>query len=669
MVISTEIQKHAQGLIISFLLTIFCIPCFVRAAEQPDWWKAQKDVEDALANQKSNIADLVKRAGWVEPQTAQDAMFKLNILMRAGMNNEAIQTIKELKELAPNLDNSQISSIYYQACDYLSAWNIAQAVVETFAENISELGLNNRLIRYFLESGQDFKDVDRWLANLPKGKDSFFIKERLYFNVQHGQGDELIQNLTNDIKNNPQKIEQVTAFLDALIYSRQTAEEHWDLSWLPDTIKPQFATEAENMASRLKTLNKWIEAIVYYQRAMEIPLTEEEVKKLGMMRQVLISEPTLRAMFAIYTREGMADCLLKLQRNDEAQRWMLEAADIRKKNNFGRNALFAGQVQEASGERVVEKRIKKEEEKSKMDPQYWGERAQYYRGRNEPAQEEEALLKGLELTTPQPESEPVLMEQIDWRSGMLSDYVYFLKRQKREDEAITILKKEIQQFPSNMPSTKRAARILAFDFENSLRTEDEVLWQWLANQPTWEYTEERLLWRMLENEKQESLDKHLLRAEELAKEDPSRAHTLGWIMNRMQFVKRSIPLLKFAVNNTDNNELKERAVFTLFESYLDSADWQQAEQIFPEARKRLTPEEVPDWYGRIAVIAAKAGAKEDALRLWKEIANINPSMTDKLRDLTKAGLKDDLVKFYTEMQKQMPTSEIPGKVLIILNSE
>ena len=30
---------------------------------------------------------------------------------------------------------------------------------------------------------------------------------------------------------------------------------------------------------------------------------------------------------------------------------------------------------------------------------------------------------------------------------------------------------------------------------------------------------------------------------------PSRTYTLGWIMNRMHFPKRSIPLLKYAVGN------------------------------------------------------------------------------------------------------------------------
>ena len=479
----------------------------------------------------------------------------------------------------------------------------------------------------------------------------------------------MIQELADTVRNDPQNIQGAISFLDALSYARRGGE-NWELSWMATVIKPGLATEAGDVASRLKNLNSWSTAIKFYEQALRMPLTKEELHRLGMMCQVFLSDETLRVMFAVQVREQMAECLLKLRRNDEAQKWMVEAADIRDKNKLGRNALFAGQVQGASGQRVIEGRIKKEEKKSETDPNYWRERAYYYRGRHEVSQEEDALKKGLALTSPQPEPERVLKGQADLRSWLLADYALFLKRTKREAEAVVLLRNELAQTPANSQSSEKAAKLLAMDFEKHVRVDDEVLWVWLSSRPQWDYTEERLLWRMLEDAKQEDRDKYFLRAEELTKEkDASCSHTLGWIMNRMHSPERSIPLLQYAFENAQGQELKEQAVFTLFESYLDTSDWQRAEQIFPQASKRLTPQEVSDWYSRIAVAAAKSGAKVDAMRIWKEVMNINANELGHLIDLKKAGLRKELMDFYREMQKKMPSSNIPARALEILNKE
>jgi hypothetical protein len=351
----------------------------------------------------------------------------------------------------------------------------------------------------------------------------------------------------------------------------------------------------------------------------------------------------------------MAECLLKLGRNDEAQDMMVEAADIRKENNLGLNALFAGQVQAASGQRIIEGRIKEAEKESENLPEYWRQRAEYYRGRNEPAKEEEALKKGLAITTPRAEEvESHLRGHADWRSWLLSDYAHFLERQKRIEDAVELLRKEIEQAPATSGSAKSAAHLLAFDFEKKVRVDDDILWTWLANRPKWE----------------DKIDEYFSRAEKLAFEhDASRAYTLGWIMNRMRFPKRSIALIEYAVKNADDKELKKKAIFTLFESYLDTGDWMRAEQIFPDARRNLTPTEVPDWYSRIAAIAAQAGQKVDAMRIWKAVANIDPAELGNLNHLAKAGLRDELVTFYKQMQQKLPSSEIPLRALRSLEQQ
>jgi tetratricopeptide (TPR) repeat protein len=232
------------------------------------------------------------------------------------------------------------------------------------------------------------------------------------------------------------------------------------------------------------------------------------------------------------------------------------------------------------------------------------------------------------------------------------------------------------------------------DFTPQLTADDPVVWGWLEKRPKWSHTEERLLWRTLEaaapaNGNQPGfsrpfapdrnpagnaatsaeMEQAIARAEQIANQgDASRPAVLGWVLNRLGQPARSIPLLETAVAKSDDKELKERASFTLFESYLDSGDWRKAEAIFPAATARLTTNEYPDWLGRIAVSAAKAGDRQDALRLWRRVAEIDMTETRNLQPLAIAGLRDELVALYREVQLALPESAIPPKAIAALQS-
>jgi tetratricopeptide (TPR) repeat protein len=656
-------------------MVALCTPAVAQAAqdtdvggEMPGWWNTQGGLVAVLMEQKIDLAELVEKVTSSTPKTGQKAMVKLSVLMRAGMTQEALETVDELKGLCPDLDNHGVEMIYYAACEEFSAWEVAQGVMEAFADSISKMRLEDRLLEHFQKSGWSVDDVDRWLADMPPGRDGFWIKQRLRFNTIHGRGERLVRELTNRVRKNPQDVDGAITFLVVLPYARQTAAQEWDLSWMTEIIHPRLATEAERIASGLKTLNDWMTAAAFYRQAIDSPLTDEEVRQLGRVFAVFVSPEKLRAGFAARAREGMAECFLEMGQSDEAQKWMVEAADIREKHDLHFNAMFAGLVQGASRQRVIEGRIKEEEAKSESDPKYWWERAEYYRGRNEPEQREHALRAGLALTMPEPAPQRPSSWSRDWRSLLLMGYAGFLSGEKRTPEGVALLRKEIEEAPAGSRSANTAAHLLASpQFRREVSVDDELLWTWLADRPKWESTEERLLRRMLENADRDDLDRYFVRAEELASgKDPTRARTLGWVMNRMHFPKRSIPLLEYAIHTTDDKQLKERAQFTLFESYLDTRDWMRAEQVFPEASKRLTPREVPDWYSRIAVIAARAGAKADAMRIWKGVANVNPTELADLDDLVKFGLKDELVDFYGEMAKKMPSSEVPARALGML---
>jgi len=70
-----------------------------------------------------------------------------------------------------------------------------------------------------------------------------------------------------------------------------------------------------------------------------------------------------------------------------------------------------------------------------------------------------------------------------------------------------------------------------------------------------------------------------------------------------------------------------------------------------------------EWLSRIAVVAAKVGSRDDALRIWKAVVAVDPSEFRGLEELVKAGLRDELVQVYREFQKRIPASTVPARAL------
>jgi len=448
-----------------------------------DWWQADKAAGALLVREKRDIAELAGEMTASNPKTPHEAMLKLNVLMRAGMNEAAAQAVEQLGELCPEFGNHQISEIYHRAIDDYEAWELARRTLEVFAQTVTDIWLENRLLKHWLESGGSFEEIDGWLAEMPAGRKGYWVKERVRFNEAHGRAEKLVRQMAEAVRKNPEDIEGAVVFLDALIYSRDKRRQELDLSWLAEAIKPNLGTQAEGVASRLKTLEQWETASAFFRRVIATPLTDEEVSNYGSKFQRFMSPEVLRATFAVNAREGLAQCLMKMDKNAEAQKLMVEAADIRKEHELGMNAFFAGAVQQASGARVIEARIKEQEKLSEDDPQYWRKRAEYYHGRQEPENEEQALLKALSLTTPQPLPDQRTKGYTDMRSWILSDYAHFLERMKRVPEAVVLLRKELADAPAQSESSKRAARFLAFDFEKHISVDDDLLWNWLSQRP------------------------------------------------------------------------------------------------------------------------------------------------------------------------------------------
>ncbi len=654
-----------RNIILIFWAILFYLPTVYASQKPAEWGRAQSDVNSTLMQEGASIAELANEVNATSPKNAQDALFKICVLMRAGMNNETIVALKELKELNPEARNLPIYKIYDYACKELSAWEVAKATVEIFAETFYDIRLEYCLYGNLLNSGWTVERIDEWLADLSEGPFNRWGKERLRFQIRYGWGDDVIYELSDSVRQNPEDIKGMIEFLEMVTYARKNTDtKDWDLSWMTEIIKPKKATEAEKIASYLRQLSNVEPAVAFFRQAMDTPLTDKELRGLGMRISIFVSPEKIRAMFEARVRESLSGCLLRLGNDEEAQALMEEAVQIRKEHNLDSNMGFAGSVQRASGERVIEKQIKGEEQESENDPEYWQKRARYYMGRREPALEGEAILKGFELAkNPQLEFE----RKSHWRGRFFVDYIDLLKREKRLDEANEFIIKEIREAPVNSWSSNKAVCLFIGNFGREIKHDDSLLWNWLKRQTECGTGTERLLKLLMKKARPLYFEEYLTRIEkmELGKQLCTKK-TMSSILHSSGYHERAIKLLRNLCDNYQDDETRSYVQLKLFEIYLYTGDWKKAEDLFPEVSKSLFFREIHEWHTNVAIAAAKSGAKTDAMRIWCQVANMSPSYIDGLEELVNAGLKNELKEFYLQMQKEIPTSEFPAKALKVL---
>jgi len=637
----------------------------VLVADEPDWWIVQQAVTEKLREPDVDFATFARKTMTTNATVGQEAMIRLSVMLRGLLLDEADKSLNQLKATCPTLGLDQIKAIYYNAGDQFNAWPTARRLLELYADEVDDVTLDNRLLKHWRANGTSAAEIDAWFAARPAGKNDFWIKERVRFAVAQNIGDALLEQMEAGIRKNPGDIARAITLLDSLLAARPGAygevAEH-NLSWMTSIVKPKRATDAQRLASGLKQLERWSAAATFFETAIGLPLTDEEIQEAGEQRQATPSDSSMRAMIAAGLRRELAECLLKLEKADEAQKWIVEADNIAEEHHLARPAYIAGQVQAASGSDVIEDRIVIQEKLSENDPNYWLERARYYRGRKDAVKEEAALKKSLAATTP---ALPMRGKRpADLRAQALMQYAGLLDRDKRKSQAIDLLRNELAEAPADTASSLQAARMLGHEFPDEVDTSDDVLWRWLGNRPTWGATEERLLWRMLKRSPRNTRDRFVTRAETLCDgKDASRSFTLGWILNRMNDPARSIALLKSAAESAKDEELRRQANFTLFESWLDLGNWQEAEALYPTAALRLGTNEQPDWLARIATAAARAEARDDAMRIWRRAQTINPAGMYQLDQMARAGLHEPMAEYYRDMAAALPESRVPARAL------
>ncbi len=475
---------------------------------------------------------------------------------------------------------------------------------------------------------------------------------RDYYWVLAGQGkiEPLIEKVRQEIHENPtdfQFVRKYLAVIDALSHDKRPK-----IAWLGDVVRPKFAMDAYNLGRALAGTHRLhhAEAIKLFDHSLSRPITDYDTKAVQERCSAIIHEP--EKLIRRWTKAELALSCKEAGKIKRAQKLVEELVGPEGTLKDIGMLRFAGQVQVQSGQRVIEKRILKKEIEKKDSVRYWLGRAQYYIGRKEDKKAEDAFRKAIALPPD------------DHRREAISQYVFFLIK-SRPAEADGLLREEIRRIGPNHESAKYLVGWLVRldrDKRINLSFDDPLLWQFLTERKRYDYTEERVLRALSDKfhargETKAFWDKVLILAG--PDTDPTRRKVIGWMLSRHGQPARALPLVKDALRRWPKTGNARRSVaFNLFEIYLDLNDWKSAEKVFfSEAHKQLTPGEVPYWFSRIAVIAARTGAKDDSLRLWKQRVNLDLNNLDGMNGMISAGMKDRLKEFYSGLAKRDPDNK------------
>ncbi len=377
-----------------------------------------------------------------------------------------------------------------------------------------------------------------------------------------------------------------------------------DVTWMADVCRPRLAVNCLSLADMLMGLSPST-AIIFLERSLAMPFTDADATALETTATSGRRPPRadVEQNFRNRTKRGLMGAYRRVGDVDKAQTIL---AELTAKYPGGvppsHLAREAGETQKASGARDVEDNIKKAEATRTDSAAYWMVRAQYYIGREEKTEVEKAFKKALAIT-PHPES------PAERRPGDLKRYQVI---------------RGYARWLENSGTVSVAKDLYWRDFTAS--DSQSGYGRWLAS---------RLLELQRAHGVLSSVEEERLRAFPPAKR---RTHAVG----------------------------RQQAAFRRFEAHLARDEWKAAEALWPDARQRLNYKEAPEWLGRIAIAAARSGARGDALRLWRARTNLDLGSTLGLDAMLAAGMRDELIAFYAELAKSDPASVHPRRIGALL---
>lgn len=698
---------------------------------QESSYELEKEIDEILL--KKDLPEIIKDAE-KSPKNDLKSLYYRLILYRRAVNFDKIPAI--LKQIAQTecedktgfMGGSVVGDILkdelFQDAKTLKIYlQNSYYVNEQIFDKFTALCRRDR-------SACDVGGFDNWLAQKVsenQGKEYFYenwFNYRLRWRESFGlDNTELLNQFAVDFRNNPDNLDMTWRYLSRFNNSQTIAEiaEKFSSKQAADyhVLGERLVSNTEFSVGENGRKMKIQTGIRFLEKSLQLPFNETDKDLIWKYYLSRISIPPViknyEKQLRFWTKTRLAESYLQTGEAGKAQPIVEELAKLDKSDIVERDvSSLAGAVQSVSGARVVEKKILSEEENRKKSAEYWRERANYYRGRNESLLVLEAYREGLKnILFKSNDTElwqPRLLlvnELARFSEGAFGKYAERAKGENEEDlsdetkqkfalwkQTESFLRNEFQTTKSNPFYSYSLIRIIGdADFDDLLneifnRHEDQItkIYRELPSDDL----NMNLAHDFLENKTVSDTKKeefiNLLFDIATASEPDKSLKIIGYINNnRDNFAVRSIPVLHRNLNRIEGNLKQKNLSFTqredfeylgddyltvLFSAYLKAKNWKGAENFMQEKydwSKKISHER-HRFLERLAVAAAENGDNADAVRLWKLKANLNRRDLESLEILAKnAEVKESLREFYRQMKVNEPFSPIPEIALKKLN--
>ena len=154
------ISKRSNAIVAAcflFIATLFPSDILAAEEETPQFSEVESDVTWQLLGEEKNLIDWATELLKTEATTPRDAMVKISVCLRAGLYDEAADTVVQLKELMPEISKYDVERIFLKASHRREGWSVCLTVIETFAHKI------NKFTPYFwvVDHYRDERKVDQ----------------------------------------------------------------------------------------------------------------------------------------------------------------------------------------------------------------------------------------------------------------------------------------------------------------------------------------------------------------------------------------------------------------------------------------------------------------------------------------------------------------------------
>jgi hypothetical protein len=468
-----------------------------------------------------------------------------------------------------------------------------------------------------------------------------------------------VAGLRQEIEKKPSDFDLVSVYLAASVALPDAERPSQD--WLAEVLRLEHAMDNFVLARHFAFDKNYKAAIHFCDRSLACQITDYDRQRFNAagLTQMYVPPEKVESFLRRWTKAELAEACFHDGKLDRAQKLVEELTGKKggALDDLG-PFLLAGQVQAASGQRVVEGQIKKAEEEQKDSIQYWLNRAKYYTGRGEKDQVEQAYKSAMNLPADRP-----------FRGDLVRDYGGFLQANKRFKDAERLYRDEIDRVGvQNAESWLKSLWWLNVKGKARFGWDEPLIWSWLNAQKAAGFPQAGQMFLGDLASHADNWAAFERKARELAGDSPPPAlqFCLGQILYKHDQSRDGLQMMQSAYSRWPDKVyppagyIGEQVLQALLKQNEAKAAEAVVDKLLADPAYGVNDPSYgwsTKWLGDFALEAARNGAADLAMRLWERKAALDLGDLEGLEVMAAKGLRDRLEKFYRDLSKKAPDNK------------